>query len=81
MEVFRGKRGGFSTSLFEAITVGIALYVDYYEADGNAQLSQRIEKLKNDEDFEKNMGSASNNKIRIVNRINIAEKIFKSQNA
>ncbi len=75
-DVFRGKRGGFSTSLFEAITIGIAMNIEFYESTSSEQLRKRIEILKEDVDFEKNMGSASNNKVRIVNRINIAEKIF-----
>lgn len=75
-DVFRGRRGSFSTSLFEAITIGVAMNVSYYESVNSQELHQRIEILKNDTDFEKNMGSASNNKVRIVNRINIAERIF-----
>jgi hypothetical protein len=76
-DVFRGVRGGFSTSLFEAITIGIAMNIDYYESVGLSELREKIDMLKNDKEFEKNMGSASNNKLRIVNRVTIAEKIFK----
>jgi hypothetical protein len=75
-EVFRGKNGGFSTSLFEAITIGIAENIKFYQTKGNDQISSRIEKLKNDKEFENNMGSASNNKIRIANRLRISKKIF-----
>jgi hypothetical protein len=78
-DVFRAKNGGFSTSLFEAITIGVAMHIDYYERAGTEVLKARIEQLKNDRDFEKNTGSASNNKVRIVNRIRIGEKIFQAQ--
>jgi hypothetical protein len=77
-DVFRAKNGGFSTSLFEAITIGVATHIDYYESAGLEALKAKINLLKNDSDFEKNTGSASNNKTRIVNRIRVAEKIFDS---
>ena len=76
-DIFRGMNGGFSTSLFEAITIGIAMNIDYYESASPPELNKRIVKLKKDGEFEKNMGSASNNKTRIVNRVTIAEEIFK----
>jgi hypothetical protein len=76
-DIFRGVRGGFSTSLFEAITIGIAMNVDYYESVGAFDLKKRVDLLKQDSEFQKNMGSASNNKLRIVNRVLIAERIFK----
>lgn len=75
-EVFRGKNGSFSTSLFEAITIGVATHIDYYKSCESSELMHRIEILKADEEFERNMGSASNNKVRITNRIRIAENIF-----
>ena len=78
-DVFRGVggKGSFSTSLFEAITIGLAMHINHYELTGKNKIYERIEVLKTDQDFEKNMGSASNNKARIVNRVSIAEKIFK----
>lgn len=75
-DVFRGKNGGFSTSLFEAITIGTAEYIDYYSNEGKNEIAGRIEILKNDSEFENNSGSASNNKVRIGNRIRIAKRIF-----
>lgn len=77
-DVFRAKNGGFSTSLFEAVTIGVAMNVDYYEIEGKEELKKRIDTLKKDVDFEKNTGTASNNKVRIANRIRIAERIFKA---
>jgi uncharacterized protein with ParB-like and HNH nuclease domain len=75
-EVFRGKSATFSTSLYEAITTGVAEYYNYYATEGNSELPKRIEILKNDQEFEKNMGSQSNNKVRIRNRLKIAKRIF-----
>lgn len=77
-DVFRAKNGGFSTSLFEAVTIGVAMNVDYYETVTKEDLWKRIEALKGNKDFEKNTGTASNNKVRIANRIRIAEDVFKS---
>lgn len=75
-DVFRGRRASFSTSIYEAITVGVARNIDFYEKHEPKVLRKRISLLKKDAEFEKNMGSSSNNKVRIVNRIKIAKKIF-----
>lgn len=75
-DVFRGKNGGFSTSLFEAITIGVAKYIDHYEITIDNKLNTKIDKLKKDEEFEQYMGSAANNKMRIIKRIQIVTKTF-----
>ncbi len=77
-DVFRGVggKGSFSTSLFEAITVGLAMHIDHYENVDKEEIYRKIDLLKVDKEFEKNMGSASNNKTRIVNRVTIAERNF-----
>jgi uncharacterized protein with ParB-like and HNH nuclease domain len=77
-DVFRARNGGFSTSLFEAVTIGVAMNVDYYETVSKDDVWKRIELLKGNKDFQKNTGTASNNKVRIANRIRIAEDIFKA---
>lgn len=75
-DIFR-KGGGFSTGLFEAITIGFATYIDYYEGEGASKVPVRIDELKNDSDFSQFTGSQSNSKTRIINRLKIAEKVFK----
>ena len=75
--VFRFNNGSFSTSLYDAITIGVAENIDYYETDGLTTLSDRINQLKADPEFRKYTGSASNSKSRVTNRIQISKKIFK----
>jgi Protein of unknown function DUF262 len=75
-DVFRGKSGGLSTGLYEAVTIGIAMNIDHYEAKGTEEVRKRIERLKQDSTFGQYTGSASNSKARIINRMKIAEKIF-----
>lgn len=74
--IFRFNNGSFSTSLYDAIFIGTAKNIDYYEKN-TEDLKSRIITLSNDDDFRKYTGSASNSKSRVQNRIIIAEKIFK----
>lgn len=74
-DVFRGRNGGFSVSLFEAITIGVSENVEYYE-ETSILLPKCIENLKQDREFEQNTGSSSNNKVRIRNRMQVARRIF-----
>ncbi len=79
-DIFRFKKGSFSTSLFDAITISIGLNIDNYEkADVKEKLLAKIETLKTDEVFRKNTGSASNSSTRVKNRIKRAIDILKVQ--
>lgn len=76
--IFRYENGVFSTSLFDAITIGIASNIDYFENEDVNSLNIKIEELKNDEEFKRYTGSASNSALRVNNRIQIARnRIFK----
>lgn len=75
-DVFRSRKGTLSTSLYEAITIGIASNINYYEAEGSNLIKKKIDILKKDKDFSQFTGSASHSKTRIINRMKIAEKIF-----
>ncbi len=78
-EIFRFKNGIFSTSLFDAITIGMGLRIDYYEKANLEDIRTIINKLKGDELFRKYTGAASNSSTRVVKRIERAIQILKEK--
>ena len=62
-------------ALFEGILIGVAQNIEKYR-NNQETLIKKIEELKNDEDFKKFSGSASNSKNRVKNRLNRANEIF-----
>jgi hypothetical protein len=72
----RGKNGQFSTSLYDGIFNGVAGNIDYYEKTGEDKLREKIESLKDDEEFKKVSGVASNYKERVKKRIERALEVF-----
>lgn len=77
-DVFRAKNGQFSTSLYDGIFNGIASNIDFYESLGDDGVYSRIERLKNDDEFQAASGVASNYKERTKKRIERAIQIFSS---
>lgn len=75
--LFRFNNGTFSTSLFDAIMIGIAENIDFYEKTGSKNIISKIDELKTNDYFRKYTGSASNSKTRVLNRIKIAKDTFK----
>jgi uncharacterized protein with ParB-like and HNH nuclease domain len=75
-KIFRFDKAGFSTSLYDAIIIGISKNIDFYENDTDA-IKIKIENLKKDPDFRKYTGSAANSQYRVKKRIEAALKIFK----
>lgn len=74
--VFRNDRNAFVPAYYEGITIGIAQNIEKYE--NNLTLTaEKIWELKNNNDFKKFSGSASNSKSRIRNRLRIADEIFR----
>lgn len=73
--IFRNDYNAFVPAYYEGITIGIAQNIEKYESDSNLIL-ERVKKLKEDDDFKKYSGSASNSKSRIRNRLRIANEIF-----
>ncbi len=73
--MFRNDRKGFVPAYYEGITLGIAQNLEKYEARPELIL-ERIQALKEDREFKKYSGSASNSKSRIKNRLKVANKIF-----
>ena len=75
-EIFRYSRAGFSTSLFDAIFIGISKNIVKYEHDPGLAKT-KIDELKASTDFRKNTGSAASGQYRVIKRIKIAIDIFK----
>ncbi|GAA0316818.1 DUF262 domain-containing protein [Psychrobacter aestuarii] len=74
-KVFRSRRNRFVPAFFEGITIGVAQNIDRYRDDLNL-LEEKIQMLKEDEDFKAYSGSASNSKTRIKRRLQRAIEIF-----
>lgn len=74
-KIFRNERNLFVPALFEGITVGLAQNIEYYKCNPKI-LQDKIALIKNDDDFKKYSGSASNSKSRLNRRINRANLIF-----
>lgn len=72
-----GKNGQLSTSLYDGVFNGVAGNIEFYEAAGEAVLREKIESLKNDEEFKKVSGVAANYKERVKKRIERALKVFR----
>ena len=73
--LFRNERNAFVPAYYEGITIGIAQNIKKYEENPKLIL-EKVKKLKEDCDFKKFSGSASNSKNRIKNRLRIANEIF-----
>ncbi len=73
--VFRNGRNAFVPAYYEGITIGIAQNIEKFQENPQLIL-ESVERLKEDEDFKKFSGSASNSKNRIRNRLRIANEIF-----
>ncbi|MEG1716908.1 MAG: DUF262 domain-containing protein [Lachnospiraceae bacterium] len=73
--VFRNERNTFVPALFEAITLGVAENIEIYQ-DNTDRLNNQIAVLKQDSEFKRFSGSASNSKSRIRNRLGRVKEIF-----
>lgn len=73
--IFKFSNNQFSTSLFEAITLGISKNIDYYEKNPQI-IDEKILLLKEDTIFKKYTGSAASSKSRVVKRLERALDIF-----
>lgn len=75
-ETFRGSNNVFSTSLFDCVTIGISKYISRYASERTDVIIQKINDLKQSDNFRKASGSASASKSRIIKRIEVADEIF-----
>ena len=74
-KIFRNASSLFVPAYFEGILIGVAQNIDQYAEDIEL-LKSKIVQLKNDTDFRKYSGTASNSRSRIKNRLRIADEIF-----
>jgi len=74
-DVFRAKNGIFSSSLYDGIMIGIAHFIDAYEAEPDL-VKIKINNLKTSKEFEKYTGTASSSKERVMGRVRIAMKFL-----
>ncbi len=77
MKVFRNNGNTFVPAYFEGILIGLAHNIERYENKPDL-LKEKIKELKEDDNFKRYSGSASNSKSRIKNRLNRANVIFSS---
>ncbi|TAF68181.1 MAG: DUF262 domain-containing protein [Cytophagales bacterium] len=73
--LFRNSRNLFVPAVFEGVTIGIAQNIERFRNDSEL-LMTKVRELKNDDDFRKFSGSASNSKSRIRTRLNRVQEIF-----
>jgi hypothetical protein len=73
--IFRNSRNTFVPAYFEGILIGVAHNIHLYENNPEL-LRTKIQDLKEDSNFKKYSGSASNSKSRIKNRLNSVNTIF-----
>lgn len=71
-----GRNGQFSTSLYDGIFNGVAENIEYYEQVGDGELREKVESLRDDEEFKNVSGVSSNYKERVRKRIERALEVF-----
>jgi hypothetical protein len=74
-KIFRNASKLFVPAYFEGILIGVAQNIDQYAEDIKL-LESKIVQLKNDTDFKRYSGTASNSRSRIRNRLKRADEIF-----
>jgi hypothetical protein len=74
--IFRFSNNQLSTSLIDAIFIGVASNIDIYEAMEPNQIMDVVETLKGDETYRKYTGSAASSKSRIIKRMARAMELF-----
>lgn len=75
---YKFSNNQFSTSLFDAIAIGLVRYKDIYFASMNL-IKKNIELLKSSEEFRKYTGSAASSKSRVKKRLEIAMEIMSNE--
>ncbi len=79
--IFRFENGQFSTSLYDAIMVGVAKNIDEYEKMGIQKLQKVVEGIKEEENFSKHVGAAASSRSRLINRTKAALTYFKEKSS
>lgn len=75
--LYDGKyKGAFSVYLFEALGVGVARNIEEIKTLPTEGLRERSMRLKQHDDFRKNIGSGANTRVKLSNRIAIATQVL-----
>jgi hypothetical protein len=77
-DIFRVGNYVFSTSLYDAIMIGVSENIEKYESLSNEEVMDKILLLKKSTEFRNLMGSAAYSKQRIIKRLQTSKKIFDS---
>lgn len=74
--IFRFSNNQLSTSLVDAIFIGVANNIDYYEGCSSQLIMDKVNTLKSDAEFRKYTGSDASSRNRVTKRMNRASAIF-----
>lgn len=74
-KIFRNESNLFVPAYFEGILIGVAQNIEKYDEDLEL-LKSKITQLKNDNNFKRYSGTASNSRSRIRNRLQRVDEIF-----
>ena len=74
--IFKLGRRYFTTSMYDAIMLSLSESTIKLEELDVAQLGEKIANLKENDEFNKYVGSASSNPTSITNKVKIAKKVL-----
>lgn len=78
-KIFRSKNNEFSTAIYDTTMQGISKNIHLYEKAKPAIIQSKIEKIKNDDVYQKLVRSGGNNSVmRVKKRLEFAKQIFGS---
>lgn len=77
-EVFRLETLPFSTSMYDPIMMAFSNNIDYIDKLSKKEIWDKIEAMKNDEEFRKQTKTSSSSRSRVIKKIEIANKFFSS---
>ncbi len=75
--IFQSKNKEFSTAIYDTTTIGIAENLHFYRDIKGSDIKNRIDKLKQDEFYQKITRSGGNNSVqRVKKRLEFAKEVF-----
>ena len=80
VNVFQLATLPFSTSIYDPIMIAFANNIDYIDTLSKEEIVNRIESMKNDNEFRKQTKTSSSSTSRVRKKIEIAERYFSSHN-
>jgi hypothetical protein len=75
--VFRSDKGPFSTNIFDVITIGLALNINFYESQPIEVLHNKINELKGSDVLKTTTSGKVSSKNRNIKRIELGKSFFK----